>query len=57
MIVSPQPAIVPVSPPWSSKTYRFQVPFGFVPLKTDSRLVPVGVGAGGGKTSLQQPVA
>ena len=47
----PQATVLPESPPRSSTTYKLQVPFAFVPLKTESALPPLGVGAGAGKTS------
>ena len=51
MTTRPQAVMLPESPPRSSTTYRLQVPFGFVPLKTESSLPPLGVGAGAGKRS------
>ena len=51
MTTRPQAGVLPESPPRSSTTYRLQVPFGFVPLKTESALPPLGVGAGAGKRS------
>src|SRR5437899_2499635 len=44
------PATLPASPAESSYTYKFQIPVGSVPLKTD-RLVPYGLaGAGAGRS-------
>jgi hypothetical protein len=51
MTTRPQAMMLPESAARSSTTYRLQVPFGFVPLKTESALPPLGVGAGAGKTS------
>ena len=47
----PHAVMLPESPPRSSTTSRLQSPFGFVPLKTESALPPLGVGAGAGKRS------
>ena len=52
VIASDQPPVnSPQSPLRSSTTYRFQVPFAFVPLKTDRGTLPLGAGAGAGNVS------
>ena len=45
------PLMLPASPPTSSMTYNFHVPFGFVPLNTLSADPPDGAGAGAGNVS------
>jgi hypothetical protein len=51
----PQPSSEPPEPLLSSKAYRLQTPFGFVPSKTESGTFPLGAGAGGGQVSAAPP--
>lgn len=55
MVNSHPPAMLPWSDPLSSTTYSAQVPFGFVPLKTERAEPPEAAGAGAGQVSPASP--